>query len=33
MAHSGYKEQVTDAQLVSLIDAGINNSVGDWLNS
>jgi len=33
MAHSGYKESVTDEQLLSLIDSGIANSVGDWLNS
>jgi hypothetical protein len=33
MAKAGYKEAVTDEQLISLIDAGIANSVGDWLNS
>ena len=33
MAKAGYKEAVTDEQLISLIDAGISNSVGDWLNS
>ena len=33
MAHSGYKEAVTDEQLVSLIETGVSNSVGDWLNS
>jgi hypothetical protein len=33
MAHSGYKEAVTDEQVMSLIDSGIANSVGDWLNS
>jgi len=33
MAHSGYKEAVTDEQLMSLISTGISNSVGDWLNS
>ena len=33
MAKAGYKEAVTDDQLISLIDAGIANSVGDWLNS
>ena len=33
MAHSGYKEAVTDEQLVNLIETGIANSVGDWLNS
>ena len=26
-------EQVTDEQLVNLIEAGVQNSVGDWLNS
>ena len=30
---SGYKEKVTDDQLVNLIEAGVQNSVGDWLNS
>ena len=30
---SGYKEKVTDEQLVNLIEAGVQNSVGDWLNS
>ena len=29
----GYKEKVDDEQLVNLIEAGIQNSVGDWLNS
>ncbi len=29
----GYKEKVTDDQLVNLIEAGVQNSVGDWLNS
>ena len=29
----GYKEKVTDEQLVNLIEAGVQNSVGDWLNS
>ena len=33
MAHSGYKEAVTDEQLAALIETGISNSVGDWLNS
>ncbi len=28
-----YKEKVTDEALVNLIDSGISNSVGDWLNS
>ena len=29
----GYKEKVTDEQLVNMIEAGIQNSIGDWLNS
>ena len=29
----GYKEKVTDEQLINLIEAGVQNSVGDWLNS
>ena len=29
----GYKEKVTDEQLVNLIESGIQNSIGDWLNS
>ena len=29
----GYKEAVDDEQLVNLIDQGIQNSAGDWLNS
>jgi len=34
MAHYyGYKEKVTDEQLINLIEAGVQNSVGDWLNS
>jgi hypothetical protein len=35
MAHTpqGYKEKVTDEQLVNLIESGIQNSLGDWLNS
>ena len=28
-----YKESVTDEQLINLIEAGVQNSVGDWLNS
>ena len=28
-----YKEEVTDEQLVNLVQAGVQNSVGDWLNS
>ena len=30
---SGYKEKVTDEQLINLIESGVQNSVGDWLNS
>jgi len=32
MSH-GYKEKVTDEQLSNLVEQGIANSVGDWLNS
>ena len=32
-ADGGYKEKVTDEQLINLIEAGVQNSVGDWLNS
>ena len=28
-----YKEKVSDDQLINLIEAGVQNSVGDWLNS
>ena len=28
-----YKEKVNDDQLINLIEAGVQNSVGDWLNS
>lgn len=30
---NNYKEKVTDEQLINLIEAGVQNSVGDWLNS
>ena len=33
MSGYGYKEKVNDEQLVNLIEAGVQNSVGDWLNS
>jgi enamine deaminase RidA (YjgF/YER057c/UK114 family) len=33
MIANGYKEKVTDEQLVNLIEAGVQNSTGDWLNS
>ena len=26
-----YKEQVTDEQLINMIENGVQNSVGDWL--
>lgn len=29
----GYKELVSDEQVIALIDQGVANSVGDWLNS
>ena len=29
----GYREPVSDEQVVALIDQGVVNSVGDWLNS
>ena len=29
----GYKEKVSDEQLINLVEAGVQNSVGDWLNS
>ena len=32
-ADNGCKEKVTDEQLINLIEAGVQNSVGDWLNS
>lgn len=28
-----YKSKVTDDQLINLIESGVQNSVGDWLNS
>ena len=33
MASPGYKEVVTDEQLINLIDTGVHNSSGDWLNA
>jgi len=30
---NGYKEKVTDDQLINLIETGLMNAVGDWLNS
>ena len=32
-SHQGYKEKVEDDQLINLIESGVQNSVGDWLNS
>ena len=29
----GFKEKVNDEQLINLIESGVQNSVGDWLNS
>ena len=33
--HGGheYGEKVSDEQLINLIEAGVQNSIGDWLNS
>ena len=31
--NTGYKVKVTDEELVSLVKSGIENSVGDFLNS
>jgi len=33
MAKQGYKEAVTDEELTNIIEQGIMNSAGDWLNS
>ena len=33
VSEGGYKEKVSDEQLINLIEAGVQNSVGDWLNS
>lgn len=33
MSSHGYKEAVTDDQLINLIESGVQNSTGDWLNS
>jgi len=33
MAKMGYKEKVTDEQIINLVDSGITSSSGDWLNS
>ena len=29
----GYKEKVTDEELINLVDQGVQQSVGDFLNS
>ncbi len=33
MATQGYKEAVDDEQLINMIEGGVSNSTGDWLNS
>ena len=33
MAGNKYKEKVSDDSLISLIETGIQNSTGEWLNS
>ena len=33
MSADGYKEKVTDEELINVIDQGVMNSTGDWLNS
>ena len=33
MKRYGYKEPVTDEQLINLIEMGVQNSTGDFLNS
>ena len=33
MDSTGYKEKVTDEQLLNLIDSGVQDTTGDWLNS
>ena len=33
MATQGYKEIVNDEQLINIIEGGVQNSTGDWLNS
>jgi len=32
-ASTGYKEKVNDDQVINLVETGVQNSVGDWLNS
>jgi len=33
MAYNKYKEAVSDEQLINIIEEGISNATGDWLNS
>ena len=33
MTTHNYKEKVSDEQLINLVEAGVQNAVGDWLNS
>jgi len=33
MASDGYKEVVSDEQLINMVETGVQNSTGDWLNS
>ena len=33
MGPEGYKEVVSDEQLISMVESGVQNSTGDWLNS
>tara|TARA_R100000742_G_C4279392_1_gene103834 strand:- start:3587 stop:5767 length:2181 start_codon:yes stop_codon:yes gene_type:complete len=33
MTPDGYKEVVSDEQLINMVETGVQNSTGDWLNS
>ena len=33
MSSDGYKEVVSDEQLINMVETGVQNSTGDWLNS
>ena len=33
MESAGYKEVVSDEQLINMVESGVQNSTGDWLNS
>lgn len=33
MDPNGYKEVVSDEQLINMVESGVQNSTGDWLNS